>query len=447
MIKLNEVSPMNYNNTSIRDPQSSSINIDQTSTTQPRTLSEQSRTRKWMWIVLPILRHGDVEKTSLTTAATTTIIITATTTTTTMTTTTATTTTTRTTTRSTTSTTTGSCLVDSVLASFKPSTISLDSILLADVNEDDKLDIIVGNRSEKTIMIFLNLGNRIFTQSKTGSHEIVPSHVTTGDINNDGKLDIIATSTYETEITIFYNDGNGNFNNSMIILTEVSLANVKAIDINKDNKLDLIATCSFEECIIVFLNDGDGVFSKQIRYEPAYFPLSLEVIDVNNDALPDIISTHDRLKMTVFLNIDNGNFIEQKSASLGLESGFIKAIDINGDNKIDLIVRSYWDIQIHFGFGNSTFADPIDYHSNYELTSLETADFNNDNKMDIILSHGYHNKISIFFNTGNGTFGEQKIIDNIDQPKYAAMIDINSDGKATLVAANDQTIRILYLLC
>ncbi|CAF4196821.1 unnamed protein product [Adineta steineri] len=361
MIKLNEVSPMNYNNTSIRDPQSSSINIDQTSTTQPRTLPEQSRTKKWMWIVLPILRHGDVEKTSLTTAATTTIITTATTTTTTRTITIITTRlTTRSTTRRTTSTTTGSCLVDSVLASFKPSTISLDSILLADVNEDDKLDIIVGNRPEKTIMIFLNHDNGTFTQSKTVSHGIVSSHLTTGDINNDGKLDIIATSTYETDITIFYNAGNGNFNNTMIIPTEEPMADVKAVDINKDNKLDLIIACSFEECIIVFLNDGDG---------------------------------------------------------------------------------------IHFGFGNSTFADPIEYRINDALTSLETADFNNDNKMDIILSHPYNNKTSILFNTGNGTFGEQKVISNIDQPNYATMIDINSDGKATLVVANDQTIRILYLLC
>ncbi|CAF1241750.1 unnamed protein product [Adineta steineri] len=409
MIKLNEVSPMNYNNTSIRDPQSSSINIDQTSTTQLRTLSEQTRTKKWMWIVLPILviiliilmiigpiiiiakRHGDAEKTSSTTAATTTIIITATTTATmTTTTTTATTTrttttmrlttrtTTRSTTRRTTSTTTGSCLVDSVLASFKPSTISLDSILLADVNENDKLDIIVGNRPEKIIMIFLNLGNGTFTQSKTVSHEIEPSRITTGDINNDGKLDIIATSIDAPEITIFYNTGNGNFNNSTIILTDEMLLDVKAVDINKDNKLDLIAACSFDEWIFVFLNDGNGVFSKQIRYEPTYFPLTLE---------------------------------------------------------------------IHFGFGNSTFADPIDYHSNYQLTSLETADFNNDNKMNIILSHGYSNKTSILFKTGNGTFGEQKVISNIDQPNYATMIDINSDGKATLVVANDQTIRILYLLC
>ncbi|CAF1030052.1 unnamed protein product [Adineta steineri] len=296
-------------------------------------------------------------------------------------------------------------------------------------------------------MIFLNLDDGTFTQSKTVSYKFKPSHITTGDINNDGKLDIIAISSDEPDITVFYNAGNGNFNNSMIISTEVPLADVKAVDINKDNKLDLIVACSFEACIIVFLNDGDGVFSKQIRYEPTYFPLSLEVIDVNNDALPDIITRHDYFKITVFLNTDNGNFIEQKSTSISLDSRFIKAIDINGDNKSDLLVGYSSSFQIHFGFGNSTFANPIEHCSNYGITSLETADFNNDNKIDIILSHPYNNKTSILFNTGNGTFIEQKIIDNIDRPKYASMIDINSDGKAELVIANDQTITILNLHC
>ncbi|CAF4207604.1 unnamed protein product [Adineta steineri] len=296
-------------------------------------------------------------------------------------------------------------------------------------------------------MIFLNLDDGTFTQSKTVSYKFKPSHITTGDINNDGNLDIIAISSDASEITIFYNTGNGNFNNTMIIPTEVSLADVKAVDINKDNKLDLIVTCSFEECIIVFLNDGDGVFSKQIRHEPTYFPLDLEIIDVNNDALPDIITRHDYFKITVLLNSDNGNFIEQKSTSVSLGSQFIKAIDINGDNKSDLLVGYSSSFQIHFGFGNSTFADPIEHCSNYGITFLETADFNNDNKMDIILAHPYSNKTSILFNTGSGTFGEQKIIDNIDRPKYAAMIDIDSDGKVKLVIANDQTIRILHLRC
>ncbi|CAF1013380.1 unnamed protein product [Adineta steineri] len=189
MVKLNEVSPIDYSNTSVRDPQSSSINIDQTSTTQSRTLWEQIRTKKWIRIVLLILRSGDTEKT-LSTEATTMI------------------TTETTTTMITTETTTTMIITTTTTTTIATTTTS------ADVNEDDKLDIIVGNRLEKTIMIFLNLDDGTFTQSKTVSHEIVASCITTGDINNDGKLDIIATSIDALEITIFYNTGNGKFNNS-----------------------------------------------------------------------------------------------------------------------------------------------------------------------------------------------------------------------------------------
>ncbi|CAF4175566.1 unnamed protein product [Adineta steineri] len=87
MVKLNEVSPVDDNNTSVHDPHSSTINIDETSTTQSRTLWEQIRTKKWMRIVLLILGSEDAEKTlsteatTMITTATTTMITTETTTT------------------------------------------------------------------------------------------------------------------------------------------------------------------------------------------------------------------------------------------------------------------------------------------------------------------------------------------------------------------------------
>ncbi|CAF1238807.1 unnamed protein product [Adineta steineri] len=449
MVKLNEVSPIDDNNTSVRDPQSSSINIDQTATTQSRTFWEQIRTKKWIRIVLPILRSGDTEKTLSTETTTTMITATTETTTTTITTTIITTTTAVMNAATETTTTSGSCLTYTVLARFDRSIISDKSILLVNINEDTKLDIIVGYDGEETIMIFLNLDDGTFTQSKINSHEIRLSRITTGDINNDGKLDIIAPSSISMEIIVFYNAGNGNFNNSMIIPTEDMIFDVKAVDINKDNKLDFIAVDSSTGHIIIILNDGNGVFSKQIRYENISFLHKLEVIDMNNDALPDIVAIYNGLgsSMLVLLNINNGNFIEQERPSFSLTPKFIRAIDINGDNEVDLIMGYYYDFHIHFGFRNGTFADRIDYHSDYQLTSLETANFDNDNKMYIILSHFNNNKISIFSNTGNGTFGEPKIIDNIDQPTYATMIDIKSDDKAELVVASDQTITILYLRC
>ncbi|CAF4166779.1 unnamed protein product [Adineta steineri] len=139
MVKLNDVSPIDYNNTSARDPQSSSINIDQTATTQSRTLWEQIRTKKWIRIVLPILRSGDTEKTlstEVTTTITTTMIIPTTEITTTTTMITATTPTIITTT----TTTSGSCLIHSELASFNSINLVFASALVVDVNEDDKLD-------------------------------------------------------------------------------------------------------------------------------------------------------------------------------------------------------------------------------------------------------------------------------------------------------------------
>ncbi|CAF1205646.1 unnamed protein product [Adineta steineri] len=261
------------------------------------------------------------------------------------------------------------------------------------------------------------------------SHVIEPSRITIGDINNDGKVDIIAPSSISMDIIVFYNVGNGNFNNSMIIPTEAIVSIVKAVDMNKDNKVDLVALDSSTDHIITLLNDGNGVFSKQIRYENITFRSNFQVIDMNNDALPDIvvIRTGYGSSMFVLLNTNNGNFIEQERPPYSLTPSFIEAIDINGDNEMDLVMGFSNYFHIYFAFRNGTFADPIDYHSDYQLSSLETANFDNENKMYIILTHLRNNRISIFSNTGNGTFGEPKIINNIDQSNYASLIDINGE--------------------
>jgi len=55
----------------------------------------------------------------------------------------------------------------------------------------------------------------------------------------------------------------------------------------------------------------------------------------------------------------------------------------------------------------------------FGITKIVAADLNNDGFKDLITSQKYHNndKISVFFNTGQESFGEQIILTtNIDTP-------------------------------
>lgn len=67
----------------------------------------------------------------------------------------------------------------------------------------------------------------------------------------------------------------------------------------------------------------------------------------------------------------------------------------------------------------------------FGITKIVAADVNNDGFKDLITSQKYHNndKISVFFNTGEESFGEQLILTtNIDTPEGVAAGDLNQDG-------------------
>jgi hypothetical protein len=61
--------------------------------------------------------------------------------------------------------------------------------------------------------------------------------------------------------------------------------------------------------------------------------------DINNDKTPDIIvgsaSSH---KISIYLNIGNGTFTNQTISSMTFFPTMAKAVDINGDGKMKMII-------------------------------------------------------------------------------------------------------------
>ncbi|CAF0789803.1 unnamed protein product [Adineta ricciae] len=122
------------------------------------------------------------------------------------------------------------------------------SITTADVNNDQRLDIIVVNSGTNNIGIFLGSKNGTFSDQITYSLDVhaQPSSVVILDINNDTYLDIAVANFGSSNIAVLFGDGNGNFGNGLLFNTGYRsypyALNVG--DINKDNLTDIVATNS-----------------------------------------------------------------------------------------------------------------------------------------------------------------------------------------------------------
>jgi hypothetical protein len=70
------------------------------------------------------------------------------------------------------------------------------AIATRDMNNDNYLDLIVANSGSNDIWVFLGTGNGSFLKPKTYSvgYDARPQSIAIGDINNDDKLDIVVAN-------------------------------------------------------------------------------------------------------------------------------------------------------------------------------------------------------------------------------------------------------------
>ncbi|CAF4096293.1 unnamed protein product, partial [Rotaria sp. Silwood1] len=120
-------------------------------------------------------------------------------------------------------------------------------------------------------------------------------------------------------------------------------------------------------------------------------------------------------------------------------------VDVNGDNKLDIIVGNIDQniITIFFNSGNGIFNNHTNYPSADIGFKIKTADMNNDNKSDIIITGG-SNKFGLYYNIGNGTFTSEKIILTKLRISDLAIADVNGDNKLDFIIISiDESIVII----
>ncbi|CAF3906819.1 unnamed protein product [Adineta steineri] len=217
-----------------------------------------------------------------------------------------------------------------------------EAVAVADVNSDNKPDIIVANYVSNTVSVLLNEGSGIFNAQTTYLVGSSPYSVAVVDVNSDSKSDIIVTNSNSDNVSVLLNAGNGTFNTSATYSVGSSPYSIAVVDVNGDNKSDIIVVNSGSNNVGVLLNAGSGTFNIQITYAVSSGPRSVAVVDVNSDYKPDIIVANSRSNTVgVLLNAGNGIFDNQTIYPVGTFPWSVAVTDVNNDNKPDIIVAKF----------------------------------------------------------------------------------------------------------
>lgn len=292
--------------------------------------------------------------------------------------------------------------------------LSVISLHLIDLNHDQHTDMIYQLEFAPGLEVHYGFGNGSF-QSKTNikiMDSFYPTDIVLGDLNGDTYFDIIADEMEEESIHVFLSTEKINFANTAthIIQSMFPPYRLSLADINNDTHLDVICTGD-QDLFGIALGIGNGTFHKQETYSKPYTesPISPAIGDLNGDGIADLVFINvAQSDIIVVLSNSNGTFQEFSIYSDTFESvsdarmRVVQLGYLNDDKNLDMAAVYYGAgyLQIYFGFGNGSFAQPIKLleHRGLSLVGLAFGDFNNDQHLDIVVTDENKSQLIVLIN-------------------------------------------------
>ena len=301
------------------------------------------------------------------------------------------------------------------------------AIAAGDVNGDGIPDLVVVNNTDGDTYdtaVLLGNGDGTFKPAINQTVGGLSADVILADVNNDGKLDLI------TDAGVALGDGKGDFG-TIIPYPEISgavVTHVATADFNKDGFLDVALSVTPGDYVAIFTGNGTGNFTLLTYNYPFVIGTStitaIAAGDLNGDGLPDVAVTgymSGQSYVSTILNNGNGTFtgpglefngnlFYDTNSSVG---GAMAITDVNGDGLPDIVIASrgsalqgsgepnvFFDDAITVllnGGGSKGFSPAVSFPAAIGTNqAMAVADFNRDGAKDIVVSSQLG--VSLLFN-------------------------------------------------
>ncbi len=327
-----------------------------------------------------------------------------------------------------------------------PISIGYSQIVLGDINNDNKQDIILSGYYQDTSKIYENLGFMMFeSQVNILLGGIDSPRIGIADVNGDGLNDILIGGYYTADsiytAKLYVNDGFG----QLIEVEDTpfewgSNSTITIADIDNDGDSDIVISgipigFSYANANTKLYKNIDGAFYDFATMQGGdgswngfgvIYVLSLTFADVDNDNDLDVFITKiattgwsggNSHSVSLYFNEGHGEFVAANIASFnGSNYRHVALADIDGDGDQDLLATgyysSYWEsllftrIYSNDGAGNFTPIENIPFE-NTSSKPTYFVDVDNDGDPDVLISEGDSGyDLKLYLNSGGGKFEE-----------------------------------------
>lgn len=343
-----------------------------------------------------------------------------------------------------------------VESSFLTSCFAPVALTLADLNKDQRQDLLVTCDSSNSLAVHYGLPNGSFTDSITDGFPFYavgekPSYVLTYDANKDGWVDAAVVDFGSADVAVLLGEAPGRFRAPASLPFEssgVSPAVLALEDFDGDGQRDvLMGTADASSQTSLFLRTPGGGFKQPINLHTgagmAWFAVGKLGSD-NKAPLDLVYRTGGANALTVKQGGGNGMFILPQDVMGTTGAGQHQLADLNGDGKLDLFFLSGTDgFGVALGRGDRSFATPLNHSLGVQGSVFTLGDLNADGKIDCVVLAPSAKKAYLRLGNGDGTFKTGPIPDlnTGDQPSAVVIADVTgennaADGKQDVVIAH-----------
>jgi hypothetical protein len=336
-----------------------------------------------------------------------------------------------------------------------------DGIAAADFNGDGKLDLAVANSgmaeghnrgpNANTLAILLGDGNGGVSSTTFIPTEKTPQQVLVQDLNNDNKLDVLVSTFRMGDVSELLGNGDGTFQAARIFHAGTRADAMRLADFNADGKDDLLVTNGSLSNVALLFGDGTGNFGAATSVPSGRTATALATGDFNHDGKTDYITANfDSNTVSVVLGRRNGKFVDI-GAGLPIATDFpnqIISADFNGDGLPDLALVDTGvneigqAVEILLGTNNGGFGPATAFPTGTQPEGLTATDFNHDGHLDLVVTNfgnflnGDRGGVSLLLGNGDGSFQAPANFAAGDFPVGIASGDFNGDGNPDVVVAD-----------
>ena len=215
-----------------------------------------------------------------------------------------------------------------------------DELLLTDANEDGHIDLIV-SQHERTLVdsgsvrVFLGAGDGTFVEGDPVLSSSMPGGLLAGDVDDDGRVDLIVGNRDPSSHLVLLGNGDGTFDGHRRYPTSAASRQIAAGDLDEDGIPDLVI--GGRELVVLFgAPDGDFVPGP---VAPAHgnfqqFPV---ITDFDGDGRLDIAAANGFGVGEIYLLTGDGTggFPTLRTRTLPIEPDFLVAGDFTNDGLVD----------------------------------------------------------------------------------------------------------------